>query len=693
VYEPVTPAASADRTTPAKRSATGGKDDGGRHFLRIPLTEEVVMMADDDDDDDDDDDTGTEPEDDGGKRPRPDKVGDDDDDDKRPRAVEEEEDDDDDDEEEEEKKPSARSDESIYEGENENSSVGETGDANRTRIKMFQQKVKVKADVLRAKLRGVTKRKPKQKIVVDDGPCNGDAGGEKARRKFGQFATLPKKFTFNAPKVNFSAAFGGFSRTTAAAAADANESSADDAKTGGRFSLPRFGFAKTSSSESPKARHKAAKIGAWSVPSFRARAWSDASKASASPKPRQLIDFGTYPRIFSKRKKTNGKAQTPPPMSRTRDDDDDDDDDAEPAVGKRKESFRRRFFRSHKESTPAPTAEQTATLAVEEELDEAHVSKESLAEFGDSDLQEVISLSDDCSRSAKDTKSLSSEHRPGVIEEIDSDEFFLREKGLSRGDVHISNYLSSEIRDVFRSNRTRPTEIVNRDRTTTGANGRDDDGGGVVAPTRPSRTNSLRRPARYRQNDSTTAAFDRFSTMPKSFGGARSAANAADVPDNIITSQTFEPSGGSALPSAFRVPWRTTAEDHREKKDDHSAVAHMPPKPPTRQRMATKFCTFDTRSMIDLSRKRSQSQIVSIKTARACRRRVVGAEREPAVGEYLPRRRGDVTGRNYVAPPNCRFPFCHRGGIITAGGVSRLFDRCVTPDEHLNSRRFFPRAP
>ncbi|WP_278924690.1 hypothetical protein, partial [Pseudophaeobacter profundi] len=39
----------------------------------------------------------------------------------------------------------------------------------------------------------------------------------------------------------------------------------------------------------------------------------------------------------------------------------------------------------------------------------------------------------------------------GVIEEIDSDEFFLREKGLSREDVDVSRYLSLEIRDAFRS--------------------------------------------------------------------------------------------------------------------------------------------------------------------------------------------------------------------------------------------------
>ncbi|XP_043248165.1 bromodomain-containing protein 4 [Colletes gigas] len=40
--------------------------------------------------------------------------------------------------------------------------------------------------------------------------------------------------------------------------------------------------------------------------------------------------------------------------------------------------------------------------------------------------------------------------RRGVIEEIDSDEFFLREAGLSQGDANLGKYLSHEIRDALR---------------------------------------------------------------------------------------------------------------------------------------------------------------------------------------------------------------------------------------------------
>ncbi|KAB0796249.1 hypothetical protein PPYR_10310 [Photinus pyralis] len=43
-----------------------------------------------------------------------------------------------------------------------------------------------------------------------------------------------------------------------------------------------------------------------------------------------------------------------------------------------------------------------------------------------------------------------SEHRQGVLEEIDSDEFFLRKKGISQEDIEVGKYLSSEIREAFR---------------------------------------------------------------------------------------------------------------------------------------------------------------------------------------------------------------------------------------------------
>lgn len=43
-----------------------------------------------------------------------------------------------------------------------------------------------------------------------------------------------------------------------------------------------------------------------------------------------------------------------------------------------------------------------------------------------------------------------SRRRRGVLEEIDSDEFFLRQKGISQDNIQYGLYLSSEIRDAFR---------------------------------------------------------------------------------------------------------------------------------------------------------------------------------------------------------------------------------------------------
>lgn len=42
-------------------------------------------------------------------------------------------------------------------------------------------------------------------------------------------------------------------------------------------------------------------------------------------------------------------------------------------------------------------------------------------------------------------------HRRGVLEEIDSDQFFLREKGISQDNIDMGKYLSTEIREAFRS--------------------------------------------------------------------------------------------------------------------------------------------------------------------------------------------------------------------------------------------------
>ncbi|KAK1123996.1 hypothetical protein K0M31_007024 [Melipona bicolor] len=73
----------------------------------------------------------------------------------------------------------------------------------------------------------------------------------------------------------------------------------------------------------------------------------------------------------------------------------------------------------------------------EEEMDEDEEVEPSSAQ---SDREQQHSSTSSCDR-----------RRRGVIEEIDSDEFFLRESGLSQGDMNFGKYLTSEIRDALRS--------------------------------------------------------------------------------------------------------------------------------------------------------------------------------------------------------------------------------------------------
>ncbi|XP_018346597.1 PREDICTED: microtubule-associated protein futsch isoform X2 [Trachymyrmex septentrionalis] len=68
--------------------------------------------------------------------------------------------------------------------------------------------------------------------------------------------------------------------------------------------------------------------------------------------------------------------------------------------------------------------------------------------------------------------------RRGVIEEIDSDEFFLRQSGISQDDMNLGNYLTDEIRDALRA------EVINA---------LQDDELPSTPPQRPVRTRTLRK--------------------------------------------------------------------------------------------------------------------------------------------------------------------------------------------------------
>lgn len=76
----------------------------------------------------------------------------------------------------------------------------------------------------------------------------------------------------------------------------------------------------------------------------------------------------------------------------------------------------------------------------EEEMEEEEEEEELEPSSAQSDREQQHSSGSSCDR-----------RRRGVIEEIDSDEFFLREGGLSQGDMHLGKYLTHEIRDALRA--------------------------------------------------------------------------------------------------------------------------------------------------------------------------------------------------------------------------------------------------
>lgn len=64
--------------------------------------------------------------------------------------------------------------------------------------------------------------------------------------------------------------------------------------------------------------------------------------------------------------------------------------------------------------------------------------------------EEEISLPGSDQEAAHSSGSSSDRRRTGVLEEISSDEFFLRQKGVSQDDVDVERYLTQEIKETFR---------------------------------------------------------------------------------------------------------------------------------------------------------------------------------------------------------------------------------------------------
>ncbi|XP_073975784.1 uncharacterized protein isoform X3 [Rhodnius prolixus] len=173
------------------------------------------------------------------------------------------------------------------------------------------------------------------------------------------------------------------------------------------------------------------------------------------------LKFKTYPRFLSRKKKEKEKTQlsalgtsfetesslpsTPPSQKKYN----------PPWI----ETYRDIKFADDDTTTPEQNKDSRTEIQDEEGYEE------NTAPFHDSYMPGAVQLQEepvkakpesegsvnDSDKEIHSSGSSSMRHRAGVLEEIDSDEFFLREKGLSREDVDVSRYLSLEIRDAFRS--------------------------------------------------------------------------------------------------------------------------------------------------------------------------------------------------------------------------------------------------
>lgn len=204
---------------------------------------------------------------------------------------------------------------------------------------------------------------------------------------------------------------------------------------------------------------------------------SQLSSASTSSTKKNIFDFDfkSYPRIFDRKSRRAdyatsspkpSRGQTPPPPQ---------------LPTKRKGRWLQRFTDLKYSNEPRVTtageaqgrhAEDLEGEEFEEDFDmvEGAEGSESTTAFRDKDYGYAVTMDvaqrpaetaqqirassssvPESDREARSSGSSSLRHRAGVLEEIDSDEFFLREKGLSQEDVDVGRYLTSEIREAFRA--------------------------------------------------------------------------------------------------------------------------------------------------------------------------------------------------------------------------------------------------
>lgn len=239
-----------------------------------------------------------------------------------------------------------------------------------------------------------------------------------------------------------------------------------------KFNLPQMPSFNMSKERKPRSHHSSSTR----RPLRERSQMSSASTTSSTKKNIFDFDFKSYPRIFDRKSRRAdyatsspkpSRGQTPPlpPQMPTR----------------RKGRWLQRFtaLKYGDESNPPTTSEVhsrvTDDLEGEEFREDVDVAEgaegsESTTAFRDKDYGYAVTMDDaerptetseqirassssvpESDREARSSGSSSLRHRAGVLEEIDSDEFFLREKGLSQEDVEVGRYLTSEIREAFRA--------------------------------------------------------------------------------------------------------------------------------------------------------------------------------------------------------------------------------------------------
>ncbi|XP_069700882.1 uncharacterized protein [Periplaneta americana] len=262
---------------------------------------------------------------------------------------------------------------------------------------------------------------------------------------------------------------------------------------------------------------------------------SSASTASSGKRNIFDFDFRSYPRIFDRKSRRAdyatsspkpSRGQTPPPQMPAR----------------RKGRWLQRFTElkgADEPGLPGPTSEADSRARddLDADIDMAEGS-ESTSAFRDKDYGYAVTMDDtqqpppateqeraesssvpESDREARSSGSSSLRRRAGVLEEIDSDEFFLREKGLSQEDVEVGRYLTSEIREAFRAPVSALSQMDNyeyyddeEDVENLGQQYRSTPDRG---PTRPARTRSLRtRKRSSKSKEPSPAEEEFFNTFP-----------------------------------------------------------------------------------------------------------------------------------------------------------------------------------